>query len=221
MDPTCPPRLQVVFTQDGQPRQQIFDRVVMTTPCPVIARVCQGLTDEETRRLSQVEYLGVQCTSMLLPKPLGGFYVTNITDDWVPLTGIIEMGSLVPPEKLGGHYLVYLPRYLLADDPRFRESDDAVHDRCMSTLERMYPDFRRQTVAAVQTARAAHVMAIPTLGYSDRLPAVRTSVPGLYVLNSAQIVEGTLNVNETLELLEIEWERSFRQDLESSFVTQG
>lgn len=160
-----------------------------------------SLTESERQQLQQVEYLGVICTSLLLKEPLGGYYVTNILDDWVPLTGIIEMGSILPAEKLNGHYLVYLPQYMLSDDPRFAESDNVIHERSLATLEKMYPHFRREHVSAIQTARARSVMAIPTLNYSQHLPPVVTSTPGLFLLSSARIVKGTLNVNETLELM--------------------
>ncbi len=194
--------LQVSYLRDGAPHQQEFQQVIMTTPSPIVAQTCPQLSEDERQRLQTIEYLGVCCTSLLLDGPLGGYYVTNITDDWVPLTGIIEMGSIVPPAELGGYYLVYLPQSLLASDAGFEESDEQIHERCLSTLEKMYPDFRRSRVAAIQTARARHVMPIPTLDYSKRLPPVVSSVPGLSILNSAQITEGTLNVNETLEVVE-------------------
>lgn len=194
--------LQVTSGREGQQVTQAFDQVVTTVPSPIIARSCPELNDQEQARLAGAEYLGVVCTSLLLDRPLGGYYVTNITDSWVPLTGVIEMGSIVAPEYLGGNYLVYLPRYLLADDPGFEESDDAIHERCLATLEKMYPNFERSQVRAIQTARAKHVMALPTLNYSENLPPVVSSLPGLYLLNSAQITKGNLNVNETIEHVE-------------------
>ncbi len=45
-------------------------------------------------------------------------------------------------------------------------------------------------------------MALPTLNYSQHLPPVVTSLPGYYILNSAQITKGNLNVNETIEHVE-------------------
>jgi hypothetical protein len=44
------------------------------------------------------------------------------------------------------------------------------------------------------------VMALPTLGHARRIPPTTTSLPGVYAVNSAQIVHGTLNVNETIRL---------------------
>jgi hypothetical protein len=46
------------------------------------------------------------------------------------------------------------------------------------------------------------VFPIATIDYSQDLPAISTSVPNLFVVNSAQIVNGTLNVNETVQLAE-------------------
>ena len=197
--------LKVTYGKSGSEKTEEFDRVILTIPSPVISKACPELSEDEHHKLNDVEYLGVVCTSLLIDKPLGGYYVTNITDSWVPLTGIIEMGSIVKPEKLGGNYLVYLPQYLLAEDSRLQEKDESIHERCLATLEKMYPEFRREQVKAIQTARAKYVMALPTLRYSERRPPIACSMPGLYLFNSAQIVKGNLNVNETLELLEDEF----------------
>ena len=45
-------------------------------------------------------------------------------------------------------------------------------------------------------------MALSTLGHGRGVPTTRTSLAGVYVVNSAQIVHGTLNVNETIRLAE-------------------
>jgi hypothetical protein len=66
----------------------------------------------------------------------------------------------------------------------------------------MYPSFAASDVLAFQVSRVRNVFAIPTLDYSAKLPPMTTSVPGLHVVNSAHIVNGTLNVNETIALAE-------------------
>ena len=194
--------LMITFGQSDSIETQEFDRVIVTSPYSQVLESIPELNSDEVKRLRETEYLGVTCTSLLLKQPLGNFYVTNILDRWVPFTGIIEMGSILQPEKLGGHYLVYLPQYMMSNDSRFSETDDQVHQRCISTLEKMYPTFHRDQVAAIQTARAKHVMALPTLHFSENRPDVVLSQRGAYLVNSARIVKGTLNVNETLELLD-------------------
>lgn len=190
--------LRVEFS-DG--RIERYDRVVSTIASPLIADQSPQLTEDEKRRHRGIRYLGVVCASMLLKRPISPYYVTNITDAWVPLTAVIEMSTIVDSDReLGGHHLVYLPKYLPDDDPGLNETDEAYQEKCLSTLEKMYDHFSRDDVIAFQVARAKYVAALSTVGYSSRLPAVVTSVPGLYALNSAHIVKGNLNVNETIAL---------------------
>jgi protoporphyrinogen oxidase len=95
---------------------------------------------------------------------------------------------------------VYLPKYVPPDDPMFEESDDAIMERFNAALSAMYPGFESDQIVAHAVARARYVLPLSTVGYSDRLPPMQTSVPGVYVVNSAHIVNGTLNANETVGL---------------------
>jgi protoporphyrinogen oxidase len=184
---------------DGDPLS--FDRVVVTTAAPLAARMCSQLAAGEIGRLEGIEYLGILCVSLLLRKPLADFYVTNITDP-APFTGVIEMTALVDPAEFNGRTLVYLPKYATADDPAWSRSDEEIRAECLSALARLYPGFAEADVLACRVSRVRHVFALATLDYSRRLPPVETSVAGLFVVNSAQIVNSTLNVNETVRLAE-------------------
>jgi protoporphyrinogen oxidase len=176
-----------------------FDKVIATVPTSMVAGICPQLREDERARLNNVVYQGIVCASLLTKQPLGPFYVTNITDRWVPFTGVIEMTALVDRERFGGNSLVYLPCYLTQEDPYWQRSDADIEADFIGALERMYPHFRRDQMVAFKVFRARQVLAISTLEYSSRsLPPVRTSLPNVFVMNSAQIANGTLNVNETL-----------------------
>jgi protoporphyrinogen oxidase len=197
--PTGDGRVTLDFEEGSQ---ETFDQVVLTLPAPVVARVCPDLTDDERRRCHGIQYQGILCVSLLLKKPLAEFYVTNITDDWVPFTAVIEMSAMVDRQYLGGHSLVYLPRYAAPDDPVFDLTDAEIEEQFIAALQRMYPAFSRDDVVAFRISRVRHVVALSTLNYSQQLPPMKTSLPGVYAINSAHIVNGTLNVNETVRLAE-------------------
>jgi hypothetical protein len=72
----------------------------------------------------------------------------------------------------------------------------------IAALKKMYPDFCESDVEAFRVSRVRHVVALTTLNYSDNLPPMQTSLPGVFAVNSAHIVNGTLNVNETVKLAE-------------------
>jgi protoporphyrinogen oxidase len=123
-------------------------------------------------------------------------------EPWVPFTAVIEMSALVDRRQFGGQALVYLPKYVVPDDPLFQTPDETLRDTFVAALERMYPHFRRDQIRAFRVSRVKYVLAISTLRYSDHLPPVTTSVPGVHIVNNAHIVNGTLNVNETIQLAE-------------------
>ena len=194
-------------------REERFDKVIMTTPNSILSRVCTDLSQDERDRFDKVEYLGIVCASVLLEKPLSPYYVTNITDDWVPMTAVIEMTTIVDPAELNGRSLVYLPKYVPAEHELFDKSDEEIQESFLSALDRMYPEFTRDDVVDFKISRVKTVMAIPTLNYSKLLPPMKSSVDGLYIVNSSYILKGNLNVNETVTIAEKAMETVLKDEL--------
>ncbi len=190
---------EIELTFDNGHRES-FDQVVLSMASPIAARICPQLTEEEKQRLNAIQYLGILCASVLLRKPLAGYYVTNLTDSWAPFTGVIEMTALVDRAQFGGNSLVYLPKYVASNDPSFALSDAEIEQTFLSALFKMYPHLEPADVLSFRLSREKYVMAIPTLNYSQNLPPMHTSVPGLHIINSAQIITGTLAVNTTFQM---------------------
>ncbi len=176
-----------------------YDQVIVTTAAPIAAKLCPTVPAVERDALQAPLYQGIVCVSLVLTKPLAHYYVTNITEP-APFTAVIEMTALVDPVEFGGKHLIYLPKYVAVDDPLLTADDHTIRESFVAALERMYPHFSRTDVEAFRVSRVKHVLAISTLNYSQRLPPMVSSVPGLFFVNSAQIAQGTLNVNETLLL---------------------
>ena len=178
-----------------------LDEVILTVPSNIIQKICPDLTEIEKEKLEKVKYLGVVCASVVLRKPLDKYYVTNITDSFAPFTGVIEMSALVDKKEFDGKNLVYLPKYVLPDDPIFTKPDEEIKKEFTNALLKMYPHINKDDILSFNIAKAKYVFALSTISYSENLPPVKTSLPGVYILNSSHIVNGTLNVNETLELV--------------------
>jgi protoporphyrinogen oxidase len=178
-----------------------FDDVVVTVASPIAGRVCRGLTDDEYSRLAGVRYEGIVCVSLLLRKPLSDYYLTYLAAQ-MPFTGIIEMSAFVDRDQFHGWSLVYLPKYLAVDDPLLDASDDDVLASFLPALRTVHPHVGDDDVVTARVSRVRHVFAVPTVGFADRLPPMRTSVAGLHLVSSANIANGTLNVDETVALAE-------------------
>ncbi|MEM7387696.1 MAG: NAD(P)/FAD-dependent oxidoreductase, partial [Verrucomicrobiota bacterium] len=161
-----------------------FDRVAMTLPSPAAVSICENLSTEERKKHEEICYQGIVCASVLLKKKLPGYYVTNITDSWIPFTAVIEMTALVDPKNFDGHSLVYLPKYVTPDDPIFDRTDKDIEEEFVGALLKMYPDLTAEDVLAFKLSRVRNVLALSTLDYSSKLPPMETSVEGLHIINS-------------------------------------
>jgi hypothetical protein len=189
-----------------------FDKVILSCPSGAAARMVPQLRPDEKRMLTDIRYQGIVCASVLMRCSLSKFYVTNITDE-TPFTGVIEMSAIVDKREFGGSSLIYLPRYIAPDDELFDKTDDEIQEIYLTGLEMMYPKFRRSDVEAFKISRVRQVFPIPVIDYSQGLAPMRTSVDGVYVVNSSHIVNGTLNINETVQLAE----KSFAGELRDCY----
>lgn len=185
----------VLFTDSGE---LAFDRVVCTSPVPVLRR----LADPSLLRISDgagtVDYLGVVCVVVVSREPMVPFYVVNIADKDIPFTGVIGMTNVVSSENTAGRHLTYLPKYLLPADALFKRSDEEIRDLFLDGVRRMFPDFDLACIESVHVNRAEQVQPLQVLDYSSIVPTVTTSHPDFYVLNTAQFVNATLNNNEVV-----------------------
>ena len=179
-----------------------FDKIISTLPSGLSAKLCNGLSKEEIQKLNNIEYLGVICVAVLLDKPISSFYVTNITDSWVPFTGVIEMTALVDKKHFNNNALVYLPKYVNPADPLFNYSDEEIKKFFIGNFKKMYPWLTDENIKFTGVAKARHVITVLTENYSANLPGIKTSIPNVYIINTSYIPDGTLNVNETIRVAE-------------------
>ena len=133
-----------------------------------------------------------------MKKSLSNFYVTNITDE-TPFTGIIEMSALVDKKEFGGNALVYLPKYVAPDDELFEKSDAEIEENfCFGVRKNVFAFQYAKTSSNLKSRAFDKFFRCRLWNYSENVPDVKTSLENVFIVNSAQITNGTLNVNETV-----------------------
>jgi protoporphyrinogen oxidase len=178
----------------------LFDRVISTLPSPALAKIAPQLDRDYVKKLLQVKYLGVVCFVLVLRRKLSPYYVTNLTDEDLPFTGIIEMTNLISGEETSGFHLVYLPKYTSPGDPLFEAGDDQTWQIFWKSLKRVFPDLLESEIENRYLFRERFVQPLPVIDYSDLVPRMRTNVEGLLLANTTQIVNSTLNNNEMVKI---------------------
>jgi protoporphyrinogen oxidase len=184
----------------------LFDTVISTLPSDISVQIAPSLSVEEIEKHMAIKYLGIFCPSVLIRNPISKYYVTNIIDSWPPFTGIIEMTSLVDPKELNNRTLIYLPKYVDPHSELFNMRDEELNSHFLNGLLKMYPGLSEDEIIHFDTSSSKRVFALPTLRYSEKLPPITTSLQGYYIVNSAQIINSTHNVNEIIQVAEIKLE---------------
>lgn len=186
----------------GNNSTELFNCVISTLPSQPSVNIAQGLSEEERQMHQAIKYLGVICPSVILKKAISPYYVTNITDGAPPFTGIIEMTALIDRNEIKGNHLIYLPKYVNPEDSLFEKQDAEIKDMFLGALYNMYPELSQDDTLFWGVSKARVVFALPTIDYSRKVPGITTSLNKYYIVNSAQIINGTLNVNETIQVAE-------------------
>jgi len=100
---------------------------------------------------------------------------------------VIEHTNLDQADPAGRRHIVYLSRYLPADDPAFAWSDAATIEFTLPHLARMFPQLQRDWIGAAHVWRARYAQPIVTCGYGGRIPANETPVDGAFIASMAQV----------------------------------
>jgi protoporphyrinogen oxidase len=165
----------------------LFDKVVGTMQAPVFRRLIPGAVQDYQEFLSKTEYLGVISALLVLDRPLTGYWTLNITDDRIPFTGVIETTSYIDPQHVGGHHLVYLPKYTFPNSSWQARTDTEIKEIWMQYLATIFPDFDRRWIRYFLIHRERYVEPLHGLNGSHLIPPVKTPIENLYLATTAQI----------------------------------
>jgi protoporphyrinogen oxidase len=166
---------------------EAFDAIISTLPSPLLSPLIPNAPAAFHKLLNEQEYLGVLCPLLVLKERLTPYYVLNITDDSIPFTAVVETTNLIDPQYVGGHHLLYLPKYLAPDNPMAQWDDDQVKTEWMRHFRRMFPHYDQRNIEAFIVQRARHVEALRPMGTSDQIPTVAAPIKHLFMSNTAMI----------------------------------
>jgi protoporphyrinogen oxidase len=171
-----------------------FDAVVATLQLPLFRQLIPGADQDYQESLGQTEYLGVVCPLLVLDRPLTGYWTLNITDDRIPFTGVIETTAYIDPQYVGGHHLVYLPKYTVPGSRWQRMTDGEIQEVWLRNLEAMFLRFDQGWIRQFLVHREPYVEPLHGLNGAHLIPAVKTPIDSLYLATTAQIYPALTNV---------------------------
>ena len=178
-----------------------FHNVLLTIDCPGVLRIMGDQLDSLYRdRLARVEYLGIICVVLILKRRLSPYYVINLLDDQLPFTGIIEATNVVVSDEVSAKHLVYLLKYVSANDPMNDDDDEAIKTLFISNLKKVFPGLNDIDILYADVNREPHVQPVQDLNYFDQTLYMRKPLKNVYISNNSMIYNSTLNNNAAIDL---------------------
>jgi protoporphyrinogen oxidase len=187
------------FTPDGAER---YDRVLATVPNDVFEQMLAPglLPDDYLAGLRSIEYFAALCLLLELDRPFSDYYWTNVADRELPFVGLIEHTNFVEPQRYDGRRFLYVANYLEHGHELLGLDADALLERYLPGLQRVNPAFDRSWVKASWLHREPAAQPIVTVGYHERIPALKTPVPGLVLANTTQVYPEDRGTNYAVRL---------------------
>lgn len=178
---------QVVIKVAG--KEEIFDKVFVTTPVNIFLRLAPGLPQDYADRLQKIKYRGAHVAVLVLKKSLmpQGYYWLNVNDRDIPLLAVIEHTNLIPKEDYGNKTVVYLGNYPAADDPIMKMPDAEVIELYSKFLPKINPEFKKDWIESYWIFKDPAAQPVVDVGYKDTIPPIQTPIPNLYLVTMAQI----------------------------------
>ena len=163
------------------------DAVISTVTTSRFLKLAPGLDGPYIERLRRIPTIGIFCLFLRLSERVTPFFWVNANDRRVPFAGMIEYTNLNPLPELGGDRVLYVPQYLSADDPRYRQSDEEVLRAYTNALALINPAFDRRWIKFCAVFRDRFAQPICLTDYKATTPTIQTPVANLFLTDSCQL----------------------------------
>ncbi len=192
-----------------------FSQVLAALPPQVLAQIAPDLPADYLAGLQGLKTMGALAMALALKAPLSreGYYWYNIPKQaGFPFLILVDHTNFVPAEHFGGQHIVYVGDYLPPDHEYFDLSKEALLEIYLPALKRVNPDFEESWVQGAWLYKARYAQPVPLVDHSQRIPRLRTPVPGLYLASMYQVYPWDRGTNFAVEI----GRRAARQMLEDA-----
>ncbi|OYR75656.1 NAD(P)/FAD-dependent oxidoreductase [Halorubrum ezzemoulense] len=165
----------------------------------VVVATMPNVLEDLTGYSCDIDFQGTVCSVISMEESLLETYWLNIADD-APFGALIEHTNFIEKERYGGEHLLYVARYIQSpDEDVWQQTDDEIRETWLSGIESLFPEFDRDSVNWVRTARNPRTAPVYERGYLDMVVPYDLSeevADGVYyagMASSAQYPERSLN----------------------------
>ena len=180
-----------------------FDQCLVTTAPAVMERLVPALPSAYLGQLKELKSMGAVVLILALRNRLAenGVYWHNLPKSaGFPFLSLVEHTNFVSPEFFGGDHIVYCGDYLDPEHEYFDLSKEELLDRFLPALKRINPAFDPEWLRDSWLYTTRYAQPVPELNHSERIPDVKTPIPGLWFASMSQIYPWDRGTNYAVEI---------------------
>lgn len=189
-----------VVAADG--REMAFDRVLATVSPSGLLGLVPSLPDDYARGLSSLDSTGAVTLILALDRSVlsDGTYWLNLPGGEFPCLSMVEHTNYQDRSHYGGDVILYLGDYLPPDAPEMQMTPPQLYALYRTALLKVCPGFDDSWVRGMWAFSAGYAQPIPGVNHSQRLPRLKTPLPGLYWASMHHVYPWDRGTNYAVEL---------------------
>ncbi|MET4666423.1 NAD(P)/FAD-dependent oxidoreductase [Sphingomonas sp. PvP056] len=172
------------------------DAVISTVPTPLISSMVPDLPVEWLARYDAIKNIGVCCLIFKLRKSVTPHFWVNITDDTIPIPGIIEFSNL----RLFDNTIVFVPYYMPISNEKWAWTDERLLDEAFAALCKINPELTPEDRIDARVARLKHAQPICEPGFAAKIPPIQTPIAGLQIADTCFYYPEDRGISESVRL---------------------
>lgn len=179
-----------------------FDKVIITTPLAVFAKMFPDLPDDYKQKINQIPHL--HAFNMLVvtkEKFLSESYWLNINDSSFPFVGIVQHTNFVDKSHYGGQHLMWLVNYLPFDHPFLTMKKEEIFKNFKPFLEKINPEYDlKENIIDYEMFLGPFAQPVFPVNYSKIRPDFITPIKNVYLANMDMVYPWDRGTNYAVEL---------------------
>lgn len=178
-----------------------FDALIFTGSSGLFVKLTKGLSPNYIKSLTSLKSLGAMNLVLRLKKQFltDGTYWLSVCDKHAPIMAIVEHTNFMNKSHFNGEHLVYVGNYLSVTDDRFTMNDKQILSLYDPFLKKINPDYKKHLIRT-ELFKAPFAQPIVPVNYSQKIPAMKTPLPNIYLANMQQVYPWDRGTNYAVEL---------------------
>lgn len=208
IEPQSDGRLLVRTVPGAAQGAKLFDRVIVTTSPGLLSRMAPALPADYLGQLKELRSMGAVVLTLALRRQLmEETYWLNIPaespdkqENAFPFLALVEHTNYINRVHYGGDHLVYCGDYVVPNHDYFQMDKETLESLFVRNLSKTNPAFEPDWVRKSWLFRARYAQPVPEVNHSERIPALRTPIRGLYFASMSQVYPWDRGTNFAVEI---------------------